>query len=467
QRMSKPPLVTADEPGEGSGSRTPPAPAPPSDYEMDELARSSVRYISDLDGRGGGGKKKKKRERNKRKGGLRKRFRELGERLKRMCGRRRRGVDKGKGREGPVVMGGEDQEEEGEEGRYRGSDLGRVNGRVVVGGQGEIHPALRTRPGEVIDFFNNPPHAQQLATVQEATAMGSSGFAPVMTSALHHPNLPRHPSESPVLPQHHGYNHHHQPVIIASPHPIADTYTHEEDWAHVRQAQAQAARQKASQQTMYTTIPHTPPHLAARPSQQQMMMMGGGHPLAIPERHSSRWRARSFMSGSFRSRSRNRSQCGSFDSRTSWNPFDLPGPPKKTLMSDMESLLAGKSSMMGGKRSQGSLGPPPSRGRNTTTQTSFPWPPATSVNNNNNNKMMAQPDSAVSGMGLRVDEDGVGAKRSPAAAAAAAALPCPSMMPVRTPSTGTTNPPPTLGRNSSQKTDNGSNSGTTWTGTGS
>ncbi|KAK0729154.1 hypothetical protein B0T21DRAFT_413250 [Apiosordaria backusii] len=437
----------------------------------------------------------------------------------------------------------------------------------------EIHPALRPRPGEEVGFLSYPPKIVQqqpgygLATVQEASALPASGFVPVMTSAVYHsnhgykPNVNRRPSESSILSHHHHHHHRyntgpgprppHQQVIITSPHPIADTYTHEEDWSHVRQAQAlaaqAAARAKASQQTMYTTTA-VGGGLAPRPSQRTVMMANTHVPLAIPERRSSRWRgaARSFMSGSFRSRSRNRSACGSFDSRTSWNPFDLPGPPRKTLMSDMESLLAGRSSrltvgesrdgghdlktggssvrgggggvdgsrsstpagmvggtggtgmgigmgmgIMGGKRSQASIGTvgPASSSSNIVNnrglgggvmQTQFPWPLGTTQGNDKTGG--SETGSGGGGMGLRVDRDGFmmpALPPKPQLTATTASTPTPtpahqasttvsaaaSMIPVqRTPSTATN---PTLGRNPSQKTDNGSNTGTTWTGTGS
>ncbi|KAK4659435.1 hypothetical protein QC762_110175 [Podospora pseudocomata] len=459
RRRSKPPLKP-DEPGEGSGSRTP----PPGDEDAEVVGGGSVRYISDLDGGDSRGVVDEGGKERKRGGGLRERFREWGRRLRLICGRRegrrrRKGVDKGKGRmvategegdqEGDgvvvVVVGGreeegeEEEEEEEEEGMY--NTLPRPLSSNPVSGLGETHPVLRPGvPGEGVDFFDNPPpntQDQQLATVREVMGSGPRRFAPapvVMTTTTT-PALPRLHDPSSSISQHGGFDHHrqqhqHQPVIIHSPHPIADTYTHEEDWARVHQA-------KASQ------------HLAPRPllsqHQQQTIM--------IPERHSSKWRARSFYSGSFRTRS----QCGSFDSRMSWNPFDLPGPPKRTLMSDMESLLGGRGGGIGWRRSQGSSSMGQRQGGS-----SFPWPPTNSVKTGRSSTI-EQPDSAVGGVGLRGDDED-GFMRGDAANKTVVSSHTPTPMSVPSPPTVTKT---TLGRDPSRKTD-GSNTGmTSWSGTGS
>ncbi|KAK4186146.1 hypothetical protein QBC35DRAFT_453541 [Podospora australis] len=161
-----------------------------------------------------------------------------------------------------------------------------------------------------------------LATVQESSALPLTNFQLSYTPTGHsaHPhNLAKalgvFPSSNTT------------PEIILSPTPIADTYTHEEDWTRVQAAKAT---------TQGIAGPHN--HI------QQPL---------IPERFSSRWRPRPYKSASFRGRAC--SVCGSLDSRTSWNPFDLPGPPKQTLMSDMKQILRSSSSRLASTDGLGSI----------------------------------------------------------------------------------------------------------------
>lgn len=178
----------------------------------------------------------------------------------------------------------------------------------------EIHPAFRSQMQQANDLqgglYMTAP--SQLATVQELHAMPSSTFktSPGQDKRGYYQSSSMR-----------GYPNPKGAVIIQSPHPIADAYTYEEDWSHVHEARAKAQAQIQSQSTA---------------------AMGGQTP-QIPERFSSKWKPRSFRSGSYR---RARSVCGSLDSRVSWNPFDLPGPPKQTLMSDMMEVLAGTSSRL-------------------------------------------------------------------------------------------------------------------------
>ncbi|KAK4165664.1 hypothetical protein QBC43DRAFT_287421 [Cladorrhinum sp. PSN259] len=179
----------------------------------------------------------------------------------------------------------------------------------------EINPALRSQVqcslrnlqgGLYMQGANSP-----LATLQESSALPASAFGTVAQGERHN-----YQSSRPVRGA----------IVIQSPHPIADSYTYEEDWSHVHEAKAKAQAQAQAQaaQAMPT---------AAMDQQTPQ----------IPERFSSKRRPRSFKSGSFR---RTRSACGSLDSHVSWNPFDLPGPPKQTLMSDMMEVLAGTSSRL-------------------------------------------------------------------------------------------------------------------------
>ena len=162
----------------------------------------------------------------------------------------------------------------------------------------------------------------QLATVQELHAMPSSTFraSPAQDKRGYY-----QPSSMRA-----GYSNPKGAVVMYSPHPIADAYTYEEDWSHVHEARAKAQAQAQAAQ-------FRPQSTVAMVGGGGVGGGGGGQTPQIPERFSSKWKPRSFVSGSYR---RARSVCGSLDSRVSWNPFDLPGPPKQTLMSDMMEVLA-------------------------------------------------------------------------------------------------------------------------------